>query len=251
MRAFFYFICYNNFNNYIFWCALRKELFMFNTEVIKQYLYLIPVILVSLTFHEYAHALVSYKLGDPTPKDHGRLTLNPLKHLDILGTLMMFIARLGWAKPVPINPLYYKDRKKGTILVSIAGPLSNVILAFIAAIPLYYIKEKYRTTNFFYLPNEIMVVVYRILLLFYSVNIGLAAFNIIPVPPLDGSKVLTGLMPAEQYYRFMHYEKQISIVFMLLVIVSPTLIRNILYPFTWIIETAIKVIVVPIINIIV
>jgi len=194
---------------------------------------------------------VSYKLGDPTAKDQGRLTLNPFKHLDIVGTLMMFIAHVGWAKPVPINPLYYRDRKKGTILVSIAGPLSNIILAIIAAIPYFYFRSQYPVIgNVLFLPNARVEIVYYIIHYFYTVNIGLAAFNIIPVPPLDGSKILAGLMPSEQYYRFMQYERQISIVFLLLVVVSPNLISRILYPITWIIQTAITAIVVPIISLI-
>ena len=93
-------------------------------------IYLLPVILVSITIHELAHGYISYKLGDPTAKNAGRLTLNPLKHLDILGTIMILISGFGWAKPVPINPIYYRDRKKGTMLVSLAGPLSIFFLHY-------------------------------------------------------------------------------------------------------------------------
>lgn len=190
------------------------------------YLYMVPVILLSLSFHEFSHAFVSYKLGDPTAKNMGRLTLNPFKHLDFIGTLMMFVARIGWAKPVPINPAYYKDRKKGTMLVSLAGPLSNILLAFIAAFPLVYLSVSYPAYG--YQPGGVASILFEFSLLFFAVNINLAVFNIIPVPPLDGSKLLSGILPQRMYFRFMEYENMIGIVFLVVVFVFPNLLTNII-----------------------
>ena len=182
-------------------------------SAISQYVYMIPVLL-SLPFHEYAHAYVSYRLGDPTAKDQGRLTLNPLKHLDPLGTLLMFIARIGWAKPVPINPMYYKNRKKGTLLVSLAGPVSNLILSFIFSI-FFAILNLYLVNN----PvTGLTVALAGIFYLFITVNVYLAIFNLIPVPPLDGSKILGGLLPDETYWSFLRHERTIGMIFFIAII---------------------------------
>lgn len=211
-----------------------------------EYVYLIPVILVSLSFHEFAHAYISYRLGDPTAKNLGRLTINPLKHLDPIGTIMMFAARVGWAKPVPINPVYYKDRKKGTMLVSIAGPLSNIILAFIFAFPMLYLGQKVDYLSSSYV--NIAVIMYNISMLFFLVNINLAIFNIIPVPPLDGSKILSGILPSRYYFKFMEYENYIGIIFLLLIFVFPGVLGTVMSPFVKVIQTAILTVVKPIVG---
>lgn len=210
---------------------------MFGDPVI--YLYMIPVILISLSFHEFSHAFVAYRLGDPTSKNLGRLTLNPLKHLDILGTIMLIVSRFGWAKPVPVNPIYFKDRRKGIMLVSIAGPLSNVLLAFIFYIPMAYIGSRY---GVFYYGRlfSLMAVIYNLSALFYAINVNLAVFNILPVPPLDGSKILSGILPPQQYYKLIQYENYISVIFLLLVFAFPGVLGKIMSPFTWVVSTAIE-----------
>jgi Zn-dependent protease len=145
-------------------------------EYVKSILYTVPAILLSISAHEFAHGYVSYRLGDPTPKMDGRLTLNPFAHLDIWGTVCLVLFRMGWAKPVRINAAYYRNKKKGIILVSLAGPLMNYLLAFIAML-------LYGFTDFIW---------------FYYlavINVGLGTFNLIPIPPLDGSNVLQELVP--------------------------------------------------------
>lgn len=141
-------------------------------------------LMYAIIFHELAHGYVAYRLGDPTAKHLGRLSLNPLKHLDPLGTLMLFIVGFGWAKPVPVNFSYIRDYRKGMILVSSAGIIANMILAFLALF-LYSLLN---------LPQSSMLGL--MLYYFAKINIILAAFNLIPIPPLDGSKILLGFSPA-------------------------------------------------------
>lgn len=152
-------------------------------------------ILIAMSFHELAHGFVSYKLGDPTPKTNGRLTLNPLAHIDPIGTICMFVFGFGWAKPVSINSYYYKNKKAGIALVSLAGPCANFIIAFISVIciKLFVGFNNSILTNFF--------------MTLFSVNIGLGTFNLIPIPPLDGSKILAGLMPQSIYDKWMAFER--------------------------------------------
>lgn len=149
----------------------------------------IPALLLAITFHEYAHARSSYILGDPTPKWTGRLSLNPLAHLDPIGLLMLWIFRFGWAKPVQVNPNYYKDPNKGVILVSIAGPLANITLAFFTMLLL-----KINILN--------IGILQHFLYILFIYNIGLAVFNLIPIPPLDGSKIFLHLLPGSVSYKF-------------------------------------------------
>ena len=143
------------------------------------------LLLYSVIFHELAHGWVAYKMGDPTAKLMGRLTLNPLKHLDPIGTLMLLIIGFGWAKPVPVNleNIPIDKRRKGIILVSAAGITANIICAFIALLLLQLLAPG---------PEDIM---YKILNLLAFINILLAAFNLIPIPPLDGSKIIMGFAP--------------------------------------------------------
>lgn len=154
---------------------------------IEQIILLIPAVLFAVSFHEFSHGFVAYKLGDPTPKYQGRLTLNPLAHLDPIGTLMLVIFHFGWAKPVLINPYNFSNRRRAMMLVGMAGPLSNVFLAFVFAALLDILPGlfSWRTG----------LIVQRFILLNIAINLGLAAFNLIPVPPLDGSRILTGLLP--------------------------------------------------------
>jgi Zn-dependent protease len=182
-------------------------------------LFTAPVVLLAIICHECAHGWVSYKLGDPTAKQAGRLTLNPLKHLDVLGTICMLFFHVGWAKPVPINPLYYKDRKKGIIYVSIAGPLTNFILAFISLM--------IEGVLFKFGSDSSVVVWIFCQLCYYSavVNIGLGLFNLIPIPPLDGSKIVGELSywAAEKYYRYERYWRIILLILVFTGILSKPL----------------------------
>jgi len=221
-------------------------------------IYLVPVILISITLHELSHAYCSYRLGDPTAKNMGRLSLNPLKHLDILGTLMILISGFGWAKPVPINPMYYRDRKKGSMLVALAGPLSNVFLAITFSFPMAFLGSKYGkipienmfdiNMTLFYSGFDFRVILFNLSRFFYMININLAVFNILPVPPLDGSKILSGILPQRQYFALMQYENYIGVIFLILIFIFPGFLYKIMFPFIWLLETAIKSIAVPVLK---
>ena len=163
-----------------------------------------PVILLSLTVHEYFHGWTANKLGDPTAKMRGRLTLNPIAHLDILGTILMFIVGFGWAKPVPIDPRNFRDPKKDTILVAIAGPLSNLAMALAAGLALRFMIPKMVSGE---ISSEgIYSVIAIILILTLVYGIALAVFNMIPIPPLDGSRVLYGILPNRYAYAYSRFE---------------------------------------------
>jgi len=166
-------------------------------------------ILISITVHELAHGYAAYRLGDQTAKIQGRLTLNPLAHLDPIGALLMFITGFGWAKPVPVNPFFFKgDRTKGMMLVSIAGPLANLVLAWILIC--VYIGAILVTST-----------VYPILHTLALLNIYLAVFNLIPIPPLDGSKILAGFLPKQTALKYLTTVEQYGfLILMLLVIVG-------------------------------
>lgn len=216
---------------------------------LTMFLLTIPAILISLSFHEMAHAYTSYRLGDPTAKMLGRLTMNPLKHLDPVGTLMLVVSMysgfgFGWAKPVPINPSYYRDYKKGTVMVSLAGPLSNLLLAFIFSFPMAVIAAGsgfvpgavYDSENLmdliyvFGMDLSFKSVVFIISAIFYIMNIGLAIFNLLPIPPLDGSKILTAVLPARSYFSLMRYERYIGLIFLALMILRPGILSTVMYP---------------------
>ena len=166
-------------------------------------------ILLAITFHETAHGYVAYRLGDPTAKNQGRLTLNPVAHLDPVGALMMFVAGFGWAKPVPVNPFYFNgDRTKGLMLVSVAGPLTNLLLSF-ASYFIYVAGKGFGTVPF------VNVFLTQMILL----NIYLAIFNLIPVPPLDGSKILAGFLPKAMAYKYLTTVEKYGFVILLILIV--------------------------------
>jgi len=179
---------------------------------------LIPVLLFSLTIHEYAHGWVAYNLGDPTPKLHGRLTLNPIAHLDPMGTLVLIVTRrFGWAKPVPVNPSYFENPRKGMMTVGLAGPLSNFTTAFIIALPI----------RMGLMPN-IPFSLWQMLILAIQINIALGLFNLIPVPPLDGSKILMGILPPRYDHIYRQMESYGPILLLLLVFTG--MLGRILFP---------------------
>ncbi len=168
------------------------------------FIILVPVILFSLTVHEYAHAFVAYRLGDDTAKRQGRLSLNPLVHLDLLGTLLLFIVHFGWAKPVPVDPRNFKNPKKDMLLVALAGPVSNILTAIAAAVVLKAVFENFAFGGI--PPGSGVDVVVRMLVWFIYIGIVLAVFNMIPIPPLDGSRVLYGLLPDSIAARYARVE---------------------------------------------
>ena len=151
-----------------------------------------PPILLALTFHEYAHAYVANRLGDDTAKKGGRLSLNPLRHLDPLGTIMIFLVHFGWAKPVPVNPYRLKNPKKDMLWISAAGPLSNMALALASGILFRLLVATGETPDRTSITGLLIYVVFMSL----QINLALAIFNVLPIAPLDGSKILSGLLPA-------------------------------------------------------
>ena len=152
-----------------------------------EYVYLFPAVLIALTFHEYAHAYVAYKLGDPTAKLMGRLTLNPLTHIALLGLIAFIIFKFGWAKPVPINPSNFKNPVRDSALVAIAGPLMNIIIAFVS-----YALYKYLSVS---------PAISEFLRWNVWINLILAVFNLIPLPPLDGWRVASIFFPRLMFDR--------------------------------------------------
>lgn len=191
---------------------------------LERLIMLLPLMLIALPVHELAHGYIAYRLGDPTAKDAGRLTLNPLKHLDPFGLIMMVVAGVGWAKPVPVNSGYFKNRRSGMILVSLAGPLSNLVLSFIVML-LWGLVIKLIAIGVIVINTAAMNTFIGYLIDFFSffvsVNISLAVFNLIPVPPLDGSRLISAFIPEEGYYRFARYEQYVGLAFIILVIVLP------------------------------
>lgn len=159
-------------------------------------LYRVPALLIALTVHEYAHALMADSMGDHTPKSMGRLTLNPLAHLDVIGTLMLITVGFGWAKPVAINPSNFKNYKEGLMKVSFAGPGANLVLAFMASFLIAGMGK------FGFLTEG----VYTFLIWTQLYNVWFAFFNLIPIPPLDGSKILLSVLPPRQAYEYLKIE---------------------------------------------
>ncbi len=169
------------------------------------------VVFCTMPIHEYAHALIATKLGDETPRLSGRLTLNPMAHISPMGAIMIFLFGFGYAKPVSVNPRNFKDPKKGMALTAIAGPVSNLIMGFIfIAIATVYL-------NLFYASSVIAQAIYYFLFFAGSINVNLAVFNLLPIPPLDGSRILQLLIPAKYYYKFLQYERYIVIVVFVLI----------------------------------
>ncbi len=183
-------------------------MFTLNSETIYWILFAVPTILVASTIHEYAHGWAAFKLGDPTAKAAGRLTLNPLKHIDPVGAISMILFRFGWSKPVPINEYNFEKRELGTALTALAGPVSNMILALLGGL-----------LNWIINPSGIL---YMILFVFVMINISLAVFNLLPIPPLDGHKIVRALLHKKIRYYWEQMEKfSIFIILLFILPISP------------------------------
>ncbi len=176
-------------------------------------LIMIPMVLIALTFHEVAHGWVSKKQGDPTPGMMGRLTLNPIAHLDPIGALLMLFAGFGWAKPVPINPRYYKDPKKGMALTAFAGPAANFLLAVVGML-IYGVCYVLYAKDI--LSVDAVGEVGKLSMMFVSVNLSLMIFNFIPIPPLDGSRILGLFLSSSAYFKLQQYERYSFLIIILL-----------------------------------
>ena len=171
----------------------------------------VPGLLLCLSLHEAAHGYTAYRLGDPTAKNAGRLTLDPLKHLDPVGTICLLFFHVGWAKPVPVNTRYFKNPRRDTALVSLAGPVSNFLLAAV----LLFVRQ-------FLIFSSVMPVYVMGLMVHYAaiMSIGLGVFNLIPVPPLDGSKILFSFLPWQQAAKYAKYEQYIQFGLLVLLFVG-------------------------------
>ncbi len=177
----------------------------------------LPCILLALSGHEFAHGWMAWKLGDPTARNLGRLTLNPLKHLDPVGTLCMVFFGFGWARPVPINPRYFKNNRRDFALTALAGPAANFIMAFLGLLIahiLFCFYKAFPPSSAF--GGKLWTAFLTMAESFAILNISLGVFNLIPVPPLDGSRIFLVWLPAKYYFGVMKYERYIQIGLMLL-----------------------------------
>ena len=196
--------------------------FMTDPNSLLSILFGLPGVLIAITFHEFAHGFVAYKLGDNTAKMEGRLSLNPFAHLDPIGTLLLLFAGFGWGKPVHVDPRNYTRKmsmEKAEALVSVAGPVMNLILAFVFTL-IYYAVGKYASPEF--LDSTVGTIVMLLISSTISINVGLGVFNLIPLPPLDGSKIIMPFLPYKAKQWFVNNEQIFSLIFVALWITGLT-----------------------------
>ena len=189
----------------------------FSTDTLIQFLFVVPCVLIALTFHEFAHGYMAYKLGDPTAKNFGRMTLNPLKHLDPIGTICMIFFHFGWAKPVPINSRYFKKPRRDMALTAAAGPIMNFILALFGVLVCRILTKIFvafpAQSDFVYYIQYAALTLFSY---FHMLNLSLGVFNLIPIPPLDGSRIFYIFLPQKWYFGVMKYEKYIQLALLVL-----------------------------------
>ena len=195
-----------------------------NSQLI-QLLVSVPAVLLCLSVHEACHGYMAYALGDPTAKHAGRLTLDPIRHLDPIGTICLLFFHVGWAKPVPVNPGNFKHPRRDIALVSLAGPVSNFLLALVALFLYYPLRLA---------ESSIVMTIALMLYMVAVMSIGLGVFNLVPVPPLDGSKILLSFLPRKYEWKFAQYQQfiQFGLLILLVLGVLNTPIRffvNIIY----------------------
>jgi Zn-dependent protease len=176
-------------------------------QFITELIILAPPLLFALTLHELAHGFVAFHLGDPTARDAGRLSLNPLKHLDPLGTIAFFFIKIGWAKPVPVNPSYFRNPKRDMLWVALAGPVTNLVLAVASAILTKGIWALATVLPYSAVAEAILVPINSMLIASVWINLVLCIFNFLPIPPLDGSRILTGILPDHLALSYMKIER--------------------------------------------
>lgn len=180
------------------------------TQLILTKILTLPGIILGLSLHEFAHAWMSNKLGDPTPKRQGRLTINPMAHVDVVGFVALLLVGFGWGRPVQIDPGYYKNRRRDEFLVAIAGVVMNLIIAFVLSFPAKALMNMYYSTGSSLVENSFYIVYYAI-----SINLCLMVFNLIPCPPLDGWNIVTQLFKLDRYswwYRVYQYGQWILLI---------------------------------------
>ncbi|MBQ9735456.1 MAG: site-2 protease family protein [Clostridia bacterium] len=191
-------------------------------NLIAQYLITVPAVLLAIILHELAHGYMADRLGDPTPRSMGRLTLNPLKHLDPIGTLCMIFFHFGWARPVPINSRFFKNKKRDIALTALAGPVTNLLLSLLS-VPAYLFLERSYVSAVIAGEKEafftgVLLSLFYFFYYFHLVNLGLCLFNLIPIPPLDGSRILFAFLPPKYYFSLMRYERYFPLALMLVLL---------------------------------
>ena len=186
------------------------------TQLINNIILLAPPILLALTLHEYAHGYVAHRLGDPTAKSLGRLTFNPIKRLDPVGTVAFFLINIGWARPVPVNGSFFKDPKKDMLLVALAGPLTNLVLALASAVIAKIVLFTSQAIPYSNVAEGVIVPFFHMVKASIWINLVLCVFNFLPIPPLDGSRILMGLLPDDMARSYASFERYGFIVILLL-----------------------------------